>query len=94
VEVLRINGVLSDDPIEVKDHVVQFYQNLYSERSNWRPRMDYHSFLSIDEEESNWLERAFEEKEVWDVVKGMEGDKAPRSGWLHHGFLPSLLGCG
>jgi hypothetical protein len=37
--------------------------------------MDNHSFLSIGEEENNWLERAFEENEVWDVVKGMEGDK-------------------
>jgi hypothetical protein len=24
-----------------------------------------------------WLERDFEENEVWEVVKGMEGDKAP-----------------
>jgi hypothetical protein len=76
VEVLRINGVLSDDPTEVKDHVVQFYQSLYSDRNTWRPKMDNQDILSIDEEK-NWLERDFEEKEVWGVVKGMEGDKAP-----------------
>jgi hypothetical protein len=35
------------------------------------------SFLSIDAEESIWLERAFEEKEVWDVIKDLNGDKAP-----------------
>ena len=49
VEVLRINCVLSDDHTEVKDHIVQFYQSLYSGRSTWRPRMDNQSFLSIDE---------------------------------------------
>jgi hypothetical protein len=35
------------------------------------------SFLSIDVEESIWLERAFEEKEVWDVIRDLNGDKAP-----------------
>jgi len=34
------------------------------------------SFLFIDVDESIWLEREFEE-EVWDVVKVMNGDKAP-----------------
>jgi hypothetical protein len=34
-------------------------------------------FSSIDEEEKVWLEREFEEMEVWEVMKGMEGDKAP-----------------
>ncbi|XP_059441980.1 E4 SUMO-protein ligase PIAL1-like [Corylus avellana] len=51
VEVLRINGVLSDDPVMVKDHMVQYYQQLYSEQSSWRPRMDNQPFLSIDEED-------------------------------------------
>jgi hypothetical protein len=35
------------------------------------------SFLSIDVDESIWLEREFEEKDVWDVVRVMNGDKAP-----------------
>jgi len=34
------------------------------------------SFLSIDADESIWLEREFEE-EVWDVVRDMNEDKAP-----------------
>jgi exonuclease III len=77
VETLRIEGVLSNDPNEVKEHIVKFYQNLYTEQSNWRPRMDNQAFSSIDEEDKAWLEREFEEMEVWEVVKGMEGDKAP-----------------
>ncbi|XP_059451141.1 uncharacterized protein LOC132181936 [Corylus avellana] len=64
VEVLRINGALSDDPVEVKEHIVQYYQSLYSEQSSWRPRMDNQQFLSIDEEDNSWLEREFEEKEI------------------------------
>jgi hypothetical protein len=64
VEMLCIEGVLSNDPNEVKEHVVHFYQNLYAEQSNWRPRMDNQAFSSIDEEEKVWLEREFEEMEV------------------------------
>ena len=78
VETLRSDGVLSHDPNEVKEHIVQFYRNLYSKQSNWRSRMDNQAFSSIDEEEKVWLERYFEEMEVWEVVKGMEGDKALR----------------
>jgi hypothetical protein len=92
VEVLSINGVLSDDPNEVKDHVVQFYQNLYSERNTWRPKMDNQDFLSIDEEDKNWLERDFEEKEVWEVVKGMEGDKAPGPDGFTMAFFQACWG--
>jgi len=33
-------------------------------------------FLSIDEDESVLLERDFE-KEVWDVIRELNGDKAP-----------------
>jgi hypothetical protein len=36
------------------------------------------SSLSIDADESIWLEREFEEKEVWDVVKDLNGDKVLR----------------
>jgi hypothetical protein len=36
------------------------------------------SFLSIVAKESNWLERDFEEQEVWEMVQNLNGDKAPR----------------
>jgi hypothetical protein len=39
-------------------------------------RVDSLYFLSIDADESIWLEREFEE-EVWDVVRHMNGHKAP-----------------
>jgi hypothetical protein len=77
VKTLCIDGVMSHDPNEVKEHIVQFYRTLYTEQNNWRPRMDNQAFSSIDEEEKMWLERDFEEMEVWEVVKSMDGDKAP-----------------
>jgi hypothetical protein len=38
--------------------------------------LDGLSFLSIDADERNWLERDFEESEVWEVVRDLNGDKA------------------
>jgi hypothetical protein len=46
-------------------------------------------FHSFGEEEAIWLERAFEEREVYEVVKDMNGDKALGP----NGFLPILLVC-
>ena len=49
--------------------------------------MDNQAFSSIDEEEKVWLEREFEEMEVWEVMKGMEGDKAPGSDRFNMAFF-------
>jgi hypothetical protein len=77
VGALRINGAMSSDPVDFKEHIVQYYGKLYIEQSTWRPRVDRLSFSSIDAEESIWLEREFEEQEMWEVVRDLNGDKAP-----------------
>jgi hypothetical protein len=77
VGALRINGAMSSDPVEINEHIVQYYDKLYIEQSTWRPRVDGLSFSSIDAKESIWLEWEFEEQEVWDVVRDLNGDKAP-----------------
>jgi len=74
VGALRINGAMSSDPVEIKEHIVQYYDKLYTKQSMWWPRVDGLSFLSIDAEESIWLEREFEKPEV---VQDLNGDKAP-----------------
>jgi hypothetical protein len=54
--------------------------------------MDNQAFLSIDEEEKVWLEKEFEEMEVWEVMKGMEGDKAPGPDGFTMVFFFNLVG--
>jgi hypothetical protein len=49
---------------------------MYFENCSWRSRVDGLSFLSIDANESIWLEREFEEEEVRDVIRNLNGDKA------------------
>jgi hypothetical protein len=51
VGALRIHGVMSTDPVEIKEHIVNYYNTLYNEQSSWRPRVDVISFFSIDADE-------------------------------------------
>jgi hypothetical protein len=78
IEYLTVNRSLSLDATAIKAHIVQFfYTQLYSEQSSWRPKPDGLSFHSIGADEGSWLEREFEESEVFEVVQVMNGDKAP-----------------
>jgi len=52
VESLSINGSMSNNPIEIKEHIVHFYNKSYTKQCTWRLKVDGLSFLSIDEEES------------------------------------------
>lgn len=51
--------------------IVSFYNSLFTELFNWGSKLDglFFFFESIDEVEAIWLERAFEEEEVLEVVK-------------------------
>ena len=56
---------------------MQFYNWLYSKHSNWRPKFDGISFNSIGVHEGPWMERAFEESDVLEVVRDLNSDKYP-----------------
>jgi len=73
---LLINGTVSTNRVEISEHIVQFYKELYTEQFKWRPLLDGLSLDSIGEAESICLERGFEEREVLEVVKEMNGDQA------------------
>jgi len=71
---VQFPGILFFFISKSKEHIVQYYNNLYFENCSWGPRVEGLSFLSIDENESFWLERTFEE-EVWDVIRDLNGHK-------------------
>jgi hypothetical protein len=78
IESLSINGSLSSDANEINAHIVHFYTQLFTESCSRRPIPDGLLFKSIGSEESLWLERDFEENEVLEVIKELQGDKSPR----------------
>jgi hypothetical protein len=61
----------------MNEHVVKFYQKLFTKQCRWRPTVDGISFDSILESVASWLKRAYKEEEVRKVVSTMIGDKAP-----------------
>ena len=93
---LTINVVLSSDQDAIKEQILRFYQKLYTEDTNCRPMLDGLDFLSISAEEATWLERLFEEEEIFNVVLLMNGDKSPRPDGFpmasYHACWPILKG--
>jgi hypothetical protein len=56
VDALIVNRSLSSDSMEIREHIVQFYSQLYSKQFNWRPQLDGLSFNLIEEDEGSWLD--------------------------------------
>ena len=77
IESLSVNGLVSSNQVVIQNHVVQFYESLLLEQYYWRPTLDNLVFDSLDTEEASRLQLPFEEREVYEVVKGMRRDKAP-----------------
>jgi hypothetical protein len=77
IDSLMIEGNLSNNQVEISEHIVKYFQKLFEEQCQWRLRVDGLVFDQILDHEASWLEREFEEEEVRKVVKAMEGDKAP-----------------
>jgi hypothetical protein len=67
----------TSDPTIVSNHIVNFYDSLFTEPFSWRPRLDNLEFDMLSDSNASSLEEPFEEREVWEVIKGMNGDKAP-----------------
>ena len=72
-----MDGILYEDKSDVRSQVVHFYQKFYEETKVGRPTMDGLDFACIEEEERLSLEREFMKEEVIQVLREMEGDKAP-----------------
>ena len=74
---IELDGVLYEDETNVRSQLVLFYQGLYKETKVGRPTMDGLEFACIEEDERLSLEKEFTKKEVIQVLREMEGDKAP-----------------
>ena len=92
IESLRINGSLSSNPAAIRDHAVNFYESLFAETMQWRPRLDDLAFESISAFEAFSLEATFLEKEVKDVIFGMDGNKAPGPDGFSMAFFQACWG--
>jgi hypothetical protein len=58
----------------------------------WRLRLDNLEFDRLNAEEASSLEDPFEEREVWEVIKGMDRDKAPSPNGFTLAFFQDCWG--
>ena len=76
IESLMVNGTLSSNQGMIADCITHFFMNLYFEHQVVRPFPDVLVFPMISGDNADWLERPFEEAEIFDVVQSFHGDKS------------------
>ena len=77
IENLMIDWALLSNQDRIADHIEHFYMNLYSDQQVQRPFPDVLDFPRISGDNAVWLERPFEEAEIFEVIKEFNGDKSP-----------------
>ena len=65
IDRLMVDGVLSSDPATIANCISQFYRQLYLEDVAHRLVLDDVEFSTISVEDASWLDRPFEEEEVF-----------------------------
>jgi hypothetical protein len=64
IESLIVNGTPTSNSAVISDHIVNFYDSLFTEPLGWRPRLDNLEFDMLFDSEACSLEVLFEEREV------------------------------
>ncbi|GFY88597.1 hypothetical protein Acr_06g0005370 [Actinidia rufa] len=73
---IRVDGVRHEGQDSLASGIVGFYEKLYKELEQWRPRVDKLWLPSLNLEEVDFLVRPFGEEKVSEVVMELRGDKA------------------
>ena len=89
IDRLMVVGELSTDQGIIEGCITQFFRQLYSEKVVHRPILDEVAFSSISEEDATWLDRPFDEDEVFGVVNEFKGDKTPGPDGFSMAFFQS-----
>ena len=71
-----INGRKLDKKADIKDGLVDAFQNLLSASGGWSPSLPDFAFNGIESEEAARLEESFSEEEIWTTILGLNSDKA------------------
>jgi hypothetical protein len=88
---LEVDGVYYEEEVEMREHVVQFYETIFCEFEEWRLHVDGLPFTSIRDDVRVFLERQFEE-EIIQVLKDFQGDKLQGQMGLQWHFFRSVGG--
>ena len=62
IDSLHIDGVLSSDPVAIREHAANYFESMFAESLSWRPKLDELEFDSLSEDEAASLD-------VWMGIK-------------------------
>ena len=74
---ITVDGRKLTEETEMKEGVVNAFQNILSEKRDWRPSISGLPFSFLDSVQAGLIEDAFSMEEVQTAVFGLNGDKAP-----------------
>ena len=73
---ISINGRKFDKEAEIKEGLVNAFQNLLSAPGGWRPSLPDLALNEIGNEEAARLEEIYSEEEIWAAISGLNSEKA------------------
>lgn len=88
IDKLKINNEITEDKELIKGEILNYYQALYTEKEEWRPSSNFEDVARVLEEESELLEKGFEEDEVYAIIQSCAPDKAPGPDGFTMAFFP------
>jgi len=68
-------GEVVEDTVQIRNTMINFYKELYTESEEWRPNFDLMECPTISQEENDWMQRPFTESEVLQCLQLCDGDK-------------------
>ena len=74
---ININGRKLEKEAEIKEGLVNAFQNMLSDPGGWRPPLPDFALNEIRHEEAARLEEIFSEEEIWAAISGLNSEKAP-----------------
>ena len=89
IDRLMVDGEFSSDSEAITGCISHFYRQLYAETMAHGPLLDDVEFSCISEEDALWLDRSFDEEEVFGVISDFKGDKAPTPDGFSMAFFQS-----
>ncbi|WMV25045.1 hypothetical protein MTR67_018430 [Solanum verrucosum] len=60
---------LLTEPAEIQIEITEYYENLYSETEDWRPKLEMRECPMIDEDDNNQLMAPFEAQKILECIK-------------------------
>ncbi|RVX22106.1 putative sugar phosphate/phosphate translocator [Vitis vinifera] len=77
MDIIKINGVWLTKEKDVREGVVNVFQHLLTENSDWKADIEMLQLEQINQQEAENLEHPFSEDEIHSALMEMNGDKAP-----------------